>query len=120
MGGEGGVGSWGEGNIKHWNSLFSSLLAAPFNNTRTLQFKTQLTIAFVAEKKKKRTKWINIYHWQPTDVTFWTRWSEPFFPEMSAKMVDGREKQNCWLSSVRMLLKGTINHLHQNKEQVDQ
>ena len=36
----------------------------------------------------------------------WTRWSEPLFPERSAKMIDGSKKRDCWLSRVHMLLKG--------------
>ena len=81
----------------------------PFNNTRTLKLKTQLIIAFFAavnhnyddkqleptdREKKKQTKGIEIYQSQPTDVNFWTCWSEPLFPETSAKMIDGSEKRN--------------------------
>ena len=65
----------------------------PFNNTRTSSKARQLaTIAFltaanlnydnnqrISRKKKQNES-------KPTDKTFWTRWSELLFLEMSAKM----------------------------------
>ena len=62
-------------------------LTAPFNNIRTLNFKTQLTICtFTAinhnimetTTDRKSTKWIKISQSQYLNVTFWTHWAKHF------------------------------------------
>ncbi len=72
---------------------------------RTLEFKTQLTIAFFAAvnhnygdsqrtmKDRNKKKWIEIYQSQLTNSTYWPEWSELLFPERSAKMIDGSKKR---------------------------
>ena len=57
---------------------------------------------------KKKNKQIKICQSQSTDMTFWTSWRELLFSEISAKMIDGSEKHNRWLSKIRILLKGPV------------
>ena len=54
------------------NDLLKSVTAAPFNNTKTLKFKIQLTIAcFTAVNLIiLRCQWIEIYQSQPMFATF--------------------------------------------------
>ena len=78
------------------SSFYLASLTAPFDNTWTLKFKTQLTIVFftavnhyddnqrTTKKRNKQKLWIKIYQSQSTDVTFWTRCSELLFPKRSA------------------------------------
>ena len=96
--------------IKLKSSILSLLFyTALFTNSRTLKFKSRLTIAFFAAVNH------NYYHQQWTlkhrntrngskstnhrsqTLTFSTRLSKVLFPKRSVKMIDGSEKRKCQL-----------------------